>query len=105
LLGDACLLNVVHTEKDGNTYSKIQGASPLPKGMTAPELVNATRSLDINDIPYNELDELPEFIRDKLKSSEEYEARLNVDNDPVIGLNTVKKYRPKAVGQGCRGNS
>src|SRR5882757_45935 len=31
LLGEACLLNVVHTEKDGNTYSNIQGASPLPK--------------------------------------------------------------------------
>jgi hypothetical protein len=51
LLGEACLLNVVHTEKGGNTYANIQGASPLPKGMTAPELVDETRSLDINTIP------------------------------------------------------
>jgi hypothetical protein len=51
LLGEACLLNVVRTEKGGNTYANIQGASLLPKGMTAPELVNETRSLDINTIP------------------------------------------------------
>jgi hypothetical protein len=43
LLGDVCLLNVVHTEKDGNTYANIQGASPLPKGITAPELFNDKR--------------------------------------------------------------
>src|SRR5258708_7785057 len=42
LLGDVCLLNVVHTEKDGNTYANIQGASPLPKGMTAPNCSTGT---------------------------------------------------------------
>jgi hypothetical protein len=98
LLGDACLLNVVHTEKDGNTYSNIQGASPLPKGMTAPEIVNEKRSLDINSTPWDILSVLPEFIWNKMKTSEEYEARMNVDNDPVVGTEAVKKYRPKAVG-------
>jgi hypothetical protein len=78
LLGDVCLLNVVHTEKDGNTYANIQGASPLPKGMTAPELFNPKRSLDINTTPYSEIDALPEFIQNKIKSSEEYAARLRV---------------------------
>ena len=31
------------------------------------------------------------------KALEEYEARMKVDNDPVIGTEAVKKYRPKAV--------
>ena len=91
-------MNVVHTEKDGNTYANIQGAAPLPKGMTAPELSNPKRSLDINSIPYHEMDELPEFIRNKMKSSEEYAARLRVDNDPAVGAAMVKNFRPKAVG-------
>jgi hypothetical protein len=51
LLGEACLLNVVHTEKNGNTYANIQGASPLPKGMKAPGLFNISRSIDINSSP------------------------------------------------------
>jgi len=98
LLGDACLLNVVHTEKDGNTYSNIQGASPLPKGMTAPEIVNEKRSIDINSTPLEEIYELPDFIQSKMLSSEEYAARLRVNADPVIGTEAVKKFRPKAVG-------
>jgi hypothetical protein len=92
-------LNVVHTEKDGNTYSNIQGASPLPKGTMAPDLFNPKRSLDINTSPYSEIDALPGFIQNKMKSSEEYAARLRVDNDPVIGAGKVKNFRPKAVGE------
>jgi hypothetical protein len=71
LLGDPCLLNVVHTEKEGNVYSNIQNASPLPKGMKAPELVNETRSIDINSTPANVIDELPEFLKKKMYASEE----------------------------------
>jgi hypothetical protein len=40
LLGQVCLLNVVHTAKDGVTYANVRNASPLPKGMDAPELFN-----------------------------------------------------------------
>jgi hypothetical protein len=93
LLGDVCLLYVVHTEKDGNTYANIQNASPRPKGMTAPDLFNATRSIDINSTPYNEIDALPEFIQKERKSSEEYAARLNVDRE--LGAGKVKNFRPK----------
>lgn len=39
LLGEACL-GTWCTEKQGNTYANIQGASPLPKGMVAPDLFN-----------------------------------------------------------------
>lgn len=89
LIGDACLLNVVHTEKDGNTYANIAGASPLPKGMTAPELVNQAKLIDINSTSFEEIDALPEFLRDKMKSSEEYEARLR---PPVISKEKVIEY-------------
>jgi hypothetical protein len=44
-------------------YANIQNASPLPNGMDAPALVNPTRILDINSIPFEELDKLPEFIQ------------------------------------------
>jgi hypothetical protein len=54
-------LNVVHTEKDGNTYANIEGASPLPKGMVAPEMVNEKRLIDIN-CPWDEINALPDFI-------------------------------------------
>jgi hypothetical protein len=49
--------------------------------------------------PYSEIDALPEFNQNKMKSSEEYAARLRVDNDPVFGAGKVKNFRPKAVGE------
>lgn len=75
LLGMECLLTVVHNEgSDGNIYANIQGASPLPKGMTAPELFNKPRFIDVNEITEEELAELPQFLQDKMKSSEEWQS-------------------------------
>jgi hypothetical protein len=44
------------------------------------------------------MDDEPEFIQNEMKSSEEYAARLRVDNDPVVGAAKVKNFRPKAAG-------
>lgn len=47
LLGQECMLNVVHEEKNGNVCANIAGASPLPRGMDAPALVNE-KMIDVN---------------------------------------------------------
>jgi hypothetical protein len=100
LLGEACLLNVVHTTGEP-VYANIQNASPLPKGMEAPALFNKPRSIDINSIPFDELDTLPEFIQKKMKSSEEYAARVNLsDKLEEAGLvqEPGKPVRPRILG-------
>lgn len=82
LLGEDCLLNVVHTEaKNGNTYADIKSASPLPKGLKAPALFNEAKLIDVNTASAEEIDELPEFLRDKIKSSEEYDKRFRQEGD------------------------
>ena len=70
LLGDACLLNVVHEEKNGNVYANIKGATPLPNGMLAPELFNEKRMIDVNTSPVEVIEALPDFIKSKMFSSE-----------------------------------
>lgn len=73
LLGEDCLLNVIHREgKDGNTYANIAGASPLPKGISAPPIFNETKFIDVSTTPLEELDALPKFIVDKIHSSKEF---------------------------------
>lgn len=76
LLGRACLLNVVHEEKNGNVYAKIAGASPLPKGMVAPEQFNDSKMIDVNTSPVEEIEALPEFIKKNIFSSEEWQGRM-----------------------------
>jgi hypothetical protein len=95
LLGEACLLNVVHTEKDGNTYANIQGASPLPRSMVAPALINEPRTIDINSTSWDVINALPDFILKKMYSSEEFMNRMRAEE--MLGGDKVKHFRPKAV--------
>jgi hypothetical protein len=76
LLERPCLLNVVHTESNGNTYANIKGASPLPKGMTAPPQFNAPRKFEIMEATKEQIEALPQFIREKVYASNEYKLRF-----------------------------
>lgn len=88
-LGNPCLLSVIHekSEKNGNTYANIHSAAPLPKGMEAPEQVNESRLVDVETITEEELFALPEFIRNKMETSEEWKARQQ--HDPNNGLGDI----------------
>lgn len=86
----------MHAERDGATYANIAGASPLPKGMYAPALFNEAVLIDVNSMPFEEIDELPEFLRDKIKSSEEYAARVRHQGN-LSGAGTV--LRPPRIGE------
>ena len=78
LLGKTCLLHVVHkTSRTGREYALIQSASPLPDGMEAPEAVNEAKVYDINEMTQEEIDAMPQFIKEKMESSKEYQARFN----------------------------
>lgn len=77
LLGEACLLNIVHEEKNGNTYANIASASPLAKGMIAPELFNETSVVDVDTATQEQIDALPEFLATKIKSSDQYKKRFS----------------------------
>jgi hypothetical protein len=91
MLDDACLLNVVHDSKGDQTYTNIQGASPLPKGMEVPQLFNDKRLTDINSTPWEVIGGLPEFIQKKMQSSEEWVLRENFERG------NVKNFRPNVA--------
>ena len=64
LIGKKCLLNVTHTEKGDKTYANIQGASPIPKGMSA-DYAQANPALfyDLLDHDPAVYENLPEWLR------------------------------------------
>lgn len=79
LLGTACMISVVHTEKDGNTYANISTVSPLLKGVTAPEQVNESIIYDIRQKEDETFAKLPEFMQKKIKESEEWNKSFETD--------------------------
>jgi hypothetical protein len=94
LLGRECLLNVVHEEKNGNVYANVAGASPLPKGMDASEQVNESKMIDVNTAPFEEIEALPSFIREKMQSSDEFKGRVAHQNN----MGGARGNRPGKVG-------
>ena len=75
-IGKEGLINVVHTEPNhqGSVYANISSISPLPKGLKCPDPVNPPFILNYTDKwDQSKFDSLPEFLKEKMMSSHEYE--------------------------------
>jgi len=80
LLGVPCMLNIIHVQgkKDATkTYQSIGSVSPMPKGLECPTQVNPTFVFDFENYSQEKFDTLPDFIKDTIKTSEEFKALTN----------------------------
>ena len=82
LLGAPCMLNIIHkTTRGGKDYAMISNISSLPKGFNCPPQINDTFEWNFEDkFDAAELEKMPDFIKDKVKSSAEYKTLMN---DPI----------------------
>lgn len=87
VLGAACLLNVVHTEKDGRTYANVAGVTPLIKGMQKPEVVGPIINFDLDDFDAETLEGFHDKLKEQIKASPEYRA-LTTGGDGFSGSST-----------------
>ena len=72
MLGKPCLVNVIHeTSANGQKYHKIIGVTPLPRGMQAPPQILPSLRYLIEDGEGGVFDELPEWVQEKIRGSEE----------------------------------
>lgn len=75
LLGKPCMLAVVHkTSKSGNVYAEISSVSALVKGMNMPDQINPSVELSYENWNTTIFDALPDFIKDKMRKSDEYNS-------------------------------
>lgn len=74
VLGKACLLQVVHDERNGKTYDNIQALMKLPKGVEAPALVNEQVYfwLDTELFDRDVLAKMSDNLQATIKASPEY---------------------------------
>jgi len=82
LLGQPCLLMVIHkpSASDPNkVYPKIENISKLMKGQTCPPQINETKLLCYEDFDWELFSTLPDFLKDKIKESEEFRKMQEPD--------------------------
>lgn len=73
LLGQPCMLNIVHDERDGKTYANVKTVSPLPKGLTVPEAENKPVFLDLDDFDEQTFQSLSKYTQEMIAASPEYQ--------------------------------
>lgn len=84
LLGVPCMLNIIHVQskKDASkTYQAIGSVSPMPKGLLCPKQINPTFVFDFDTFNQEKFESLPDFIKDQIRTSEEYKALTNPTPD------------------------
>lgn len=81
LIGKACLMQIVHNEKDGNTYANISSIMKLAKGMDTPKLVNDTLYLSLNDFSEEKFNKLSDSVKTTIQKSPEYIEAIKKGTD------------------------
>jgi hypothetical protein len=90
LLGVPCMINIIHKQgkrDPAKQYEEIAGVTPLPKSVVCPPQENHNLVLQYDDFDYSVFEKLPDFIKDKIKTSEEY-RKLQTPNAKAIGHNS-----------------
>lgn len=86
LLNAACLLTVAHIERDGKTFAEIKGASPLPKGMTPPPVIDPLL-FDLSDpATWPDFERLTKRQQEAIEASPEWRSRTTAIHDEDIAF-------------------
>lgn len=86
LLGVPCMLNIIH--KPGRvdptkTYVEISSISSVPKGLGCPNPINPSIVLSYDDWKPEVFEGLSEHLKEKIRSSEEYQQMNAASPEPV----------------------
>lgn len=77
LIGQPCMINIIHEPSKTDSskkYVRVASISPLMKGQECPPQINPTKLLSFEDFNWELFETLPDWIKDKIKSSEEYQV-------------------------------
>ena len=76
LIGVPCLLQIVHTEKNGRKYANLASVTKIPKAIPRPRGALEPILFDLDESPMEKMDMMPGWISDKIKESETYKNRM-----------------------------
>jgi hypothetical protein len=87
LIGAPCMLNVIHKPSKSDqskVYEEISSITKLPKGTKCPDAINPAFILSYDEWDETKFDSLPDFIKDKMRTSEEYKIMRNPHTNEFI---------------------
>lgn len=92
LVGKPCLLTIKHkTSASGKVRAEISSVTELMEGQVCPDQVNPSKILSFSNFDQVLFETLPNFIKDKIKTSEQY------NNKFVSSISEEDKAKIKAM--------
>ena len=76
VLNAPCLLNIVHSDRNGKTYANISAITPLPKGMTAAKAVGDVYFFDLDNPDMATFEKLSDKMKALVELSPEWRNRM-----------------------------
>jgi hypothetical protein len=73
ILGRACLLTIVHTQKGARTFAGVTSVVPVPDGLTPPQLTNDVLGFVFSEWTEEKFSKVPRYYQEIIKKSPEYE--------------------------------
>lgn len=95
IVGKPCMVTVMHSSKNGNTYANVAGVAKLPKSMLAPAAPQNEMAflwLSADEFDRHAFDGLSEKLKLKIAKSPEYQAITSgkpVTTDERVGAHAV----------------
>lgn len=92
LVGKECMINIIHkngVNDPSKVYEVIAGITPIPKGTKCPPAINNTLILSFDAWDKEKFDSLPDFIRNRIMSSAEFQKILRPDETNIPDASEV----------------
>lgn len=89
IVGKPCMVSVIHKDSNGKTYANVSGVLALPKGMPKPAVSSPDDIIvfDLDADPLEKINELPQWIADRIRRSSTYEERLYAEGAAPVEFN------------------
>ena len=89
VVGASCYLNIIHKENNGRVYANISSIMALPKKAEKGKLSEPALVFDLDTATDEDIEALPKWIGDIVKSSETYKNRTStqfqeLEDDPDL---------------------
>lgn len=93
LAGKACTLSIIHktSKVSGKTYAEIASIGGVMKGMDVPALINPQMVFSVSNFDQVAFDSFPDFIKEKIATSQEYQALKNSAPAPAPEVQIVEE--------------
>lgn len=77
VIGVPCMLNIIHknSKATGKPYPFVASVAPMPQGIICPNAINPPFELAPEDWDGPKMEQVPNFLKEKIAESEEWKAR------------------------------